>query len=263
MEGHPADPEPKGRPLRRWWRRLAALGLLVGVAALVASSDPLFAGLNGIVLGLEPWMLRHQVAGAVLFAGLASISAFLAFFSSVILVPIAVYAWGAPLTVALLWAGWIVGGSVAYGAGRWLGRPLARTLAGPERLAYYESRLGERAPFTLVLLLHLTLQSEIPGLVLGILRYRFERFLLALGLAEIPYAVGVVYASRFFLERQTGPLLVAAAAAIAAAAWAAHTLHRRLETDDRSTSAEVTFDDAGTPLSTVEPARGRYGRPGA
>lgn len=230
MEERPTDPEPKGHPLRRSWRRLVALGLLVCVAALFASSDALFGWLNGIVLGLEPWMLRHQIAGAVLFRALASISAFLAFFSSTILVPVAVHAWGAPYTVALLWAGWIVGGSLAYGAGRWLGRPLARTLAGPERLAYYESRLGQRAPFALILLLHLTLQSEIPGLVLGMLRYRFDRFLLALGLAQIPYAVGVVYASRFFLERQTGPLLVAAATAIAAAVWAAHALHRRLET---------------------------------
>ncbi len=230
MEERPTDPEPKGHPLRRSWRRLVALGLLVCVAVLFVSSDPLFGWLNGIVLSLEPWMLRHRIAGAVVFAALASISAFLAFFSSTILVPIAVHAWGAPHTVALLWAGWIVGGSVAYGAGRWLGRPMARSVAGPERLAYYESRLGQRAPFTLILLLHLTLQSEIPGLVLGMLRYRFERFILALGLAEIPYALGVVYASQFFLERRTGPLLVAAAAAVAAAAWAAHALHRRLET---------------------------------
>jgi uncharacterized membrane protein YdjX (TVP38/TMEM64 family) len=232
MEGQSTDLDPKRHSLRRLWRRLAALGLLVGAAALVASSDPLFAWLNAIVLHLEPWMLRHRVAGAILFAGLASISAFLAFFSSTILVPIAVHAWGAPLTATLLWTGWMLGGSVAYVAGRWLGRPLASRLMGPERLAYYELRLGQRAPFALILLLHLALQSEIPGLVLGTLRYRFERFLLALGLAEIPYALGVVYASRFFLERQTGPLLVAAAAAIAAAAWAGHTLHRTLETDD-------------------------------
>jgi uncharacterized membrane protein YdjX (TVP38/TMEM64 family) len=232
MEGQSTDLDPKRHSLRRSWRRLAVLGILVGAAALAASSDPLFAWLNSIILSLEPWMLRHQVAGAVLFAGLASISAFMAFFSSTILVPFAVHAWGAPLTVTLLWTGWMVGGTVAYLAGRSLGRPLARRLAGPERLAYYESRLGRRAPFALILLLHLALQSEIPGLVLGTLRYRFGLFLLALGLAETPYAVGVVYASRFFLERQTVPLIVAALAAIAAAAWAVHTLHRRLESDD-------------------------------
>jgi uncharacterized membrane protein YdjX (TVP38/TMEM64 family) len=204
----------------------------VAAAALVASSDPLFAWLHGIVLELEPLMVRHRVAGAAIFAGLAAISAFMAFFSSTVLVPVAVHAWGAPLTMALLWGGWIVGGILGYGAGRWLGRPLAESLAGPERLQYYESRLGNRAPFVLILLLHLALQSEIPALLLGLLRYRFERFLLALALAEIPYAVGAVYLGRFFLERQTGLLLAAAAGAIAAAAWAFHTLHRALEADD-------------------------------
>lgn len=209
----------------------------MAAAALVASSDPLFAWMYGTVLELEPLMLRHPVAGAAVFAGLAAVSAFMAFFSSTVLVPVAVHAWGAPSTVALLWGGWIIGGTLGYGAGRWLGRPLAEFLAGPERLRYYESRLGSRAPFALILLLHLALQSEVPSLLLGVLRYRFERFLLALALAEIPYAVGAVYLGRFFLERKTGLLLAAAVAVIAAAAWAFHTLHRALEADDARVAA--------------------------
>jgi uncharacterized membrane protein YdjX (TVP38/TMEM64 family) len=220
------------RPHRRLRHRLTLLGLLIGLAAIVASSDALFLWFDGMVTALEPVMLRHPVTGAIIFAALASISAFMAFFSSTILVPVAVHAWGAPVTIGLLWGGWIVGGAVAYGLGRWVGRPVARSLAGAERLAYYEARLTDRAPFTLILLLHLALQSEIPGLVLGVLRYRFERFLLALGLAELPYAVGVVYLGRFFLERQTGLLVAVAAGLVAAAAWVFHLLHQTLERGD-------------------------------
>jgi len=65
--------------------------------------------------------------------------------------------------------------------------------------------------------------------VLGLLRYPFQRFLLALGLAEIPYALGVVYGSRFFLDRKVGLLLVASTVAIALAAWAIHRLHRSID----------------------------------
>ena len=221
-------------PRHRLRKRLTVLGLLVVVVAVLASSDPLFAWMNRLIVDAEPFLLRHSFAGAIVFAGLAAVSAFLAFFSSTLLVPIAVHAWGEVATIALLWGGWMVGGSVAYGIGRSLGRPVARSLAGEDRLGYYEARIGRGAPFGLILLLHLALQSEIPALVLGLLRYPFRRFIMALALAEIPYALGVVYGSRFFLERQIGLLLLASAVAIALAAWAVHRLHRSLDAPDRA-----------------------------
>ncbi len=231
-----ADPDMSGRPSgppRPLVRRLAALALFVAAVALLMSSDPLFAFMRDLMTEVEPLMVRHRLAGAVIFMALAAVSAFLAFFSSTLLVPVAVHAWGASETMLLLWGGWVLGGAIAYGLGRSLGRPVARFLAGEERLAYYETRIGQGAPFGLVLLLHLALQSEVPGLLLGLLRYRFHRFLLALGIAEIPYAVGIVYGSRFFLERQTGLLLAAAVAAVGVAAWAFRALHRTIDADDQ------------------------------
>ena len=224
-------PGPR-HPPQRLGRQLTVVGLLLVGAAVLASSDALFTRLNGLIVDAEPFMLRHRLEGAVVFAVLAAISAFMAFFSSTLLVPIAVHAWGEPATMALLWSGWIAGGSIAYGIGRTLGRSVARSLAGGKRLAYYEARIGRGAPFGLVVLLHLALQSEIPGLLLGLLRYPFRRFLLALGLAEIPYAVGVVYGSRFFLQREIGLLLLGSVIAIALTAWAFHALHRSIDGPD-------------------------------
>jgi hypothetical protein len=46
------------------------------------------------------------VLGAVVFVLLSAVSAMLAFFSSALLVPAAVFAWGNTLAVGLLWLGY-------------------------------------------------------------------------------------------------------------------------------------------------------------
>ena len=45
-----------------------------------------------------------------LFVLLAAISAVLAFFSSALLLPVAVFTWGSKVTFVLLWLGWLLGG---------------------------------------------------------------------------------------------------------------------------------------------------------
>ena len=213
---------------RRARHRLLLLALLLGVALLAVSSERLHGLLIQVVVDLEPLVARHPVAGAIAFAALAALSALLAFFSSTLLLPVAVHAWGEGPTAVLLWVGWMVGGMGAYAAGRWLGQPLVRRLAGEERLSFYQARLGRETPFGVVLLLHLALQSEIPGLVLGTVGYRFRLFLVALGLAELPYAVGAVYLGSFVLERRTLPLLAGGLLAAGAAFWAVRALNRAL-----------------------------------
>ena len=219
-------------PAHRLQQRLLVLVVLLGVALLAVTSDHVYDLLVGLVQDLEPFTHEHPVASRVVFAGLAALSALLTFFSSTVLVPLAVQTWGQQETLALLWLGWVIGGAGAYAVGHWLGRPLVRRLAGPDRLDFYSARLGSKAPFGVVLLLHLALQSEIPGLVLGTLGYRFPLFLLALGIAELPFAIGTVYLGSFVLERRTGALLIGGALAAVAAIWAIRALARTLEEGD-------------------------------
>jgi uncharacterized membrane protein YdjX (TVP38/TMEM64 family) len=80
----------------------------------------------------------------------------------------------------------------------------------------------------LVLLLQLALPSEIPGYLLGLLRYRFWRYIAALALAELPYALATVYIGASFIERRTYALVAVGIAVAAFAGWALHTLHRRI-----------------------------------
>jgi uncharacterized membrane protein YdjX (TVP38/TMEM64 family) len=58
-----------------------------------------------------------------------------------------------------------------------------------------------------VLLFQLALPSEIPGYVLGLVKYNFARYCLSLGLAELPYALLTVYLGASFLERRGGVVL--------------------------------------------------------
>lgn len=200
------------------------------VLALVGTSDDLHRALLEVLAEASKLIAERPVLGAVLFVLLSALSAMLAFVSSAVLVPVALYAWGETVCAALLWLGWILGGATAYTLGRWLGRPVVRWLLPSETLDRYEDRLSTATPFGLIVLLQLALPSEVPGYLLGLVRYPFWRYLLALALAELPYAVGTVYLGESFLERRLVLLLALGAAGGVLMFLAVRTLHRRLQT---------------------------------
>lgn len=213
----------------RAWRRGAVLVLACGVLALAGTSDDLHHALLKILDAASKVIAERPVLGAVVFVVLSALSAMLAFVSSAVLVPVALYTWGETVCAALLWLGWILGGATAYTLGRWLGRPVVRWLLPTETLDRYEDRLSSETPFGLIVLLQLALPSEVPGYLLGLVRYPFWRYLLALALAELPYAVGTVYLGESFLERRLLVLLVLGALGAVFMFVAVRTLHRRLQ----------------------------------
>jgi uncharacterized membrane protein YdjX (TVP38/TMEM64 family) len=162
------------------------------------------------------------------FLVLSALSAMLAFFSTAVLVPVALSTWGKALTLLLLWGGWTLGGVMAYSIGRFLGRPVVKTFLPEATVSRFEERISERTPFGLVLLFQLALPSEIPGYVLGLVRYRFLKFLGALMLAELPYAVGTLYLGASFLERQPLTLIALGVAGALLMALAILALRKRL-----------------------------------
>jgi uncharacterized membrane protein YdjX (TVP38/TMEM64 family) len=202
--------------------------LLLGGLLLLASSDAFQFLLSWILEETGPIIAEHPFWGASLFVLLSALSAMLAFFSSVVLLPVAIHVWGEVACVFLLWLGWILGGACAYGIARFWGRPVVRRLTSASLLARYEERISRHTPWGLVLLFQLAVPSEIPGYVLGLARYGFRRYLAILALAELPYAVGTVYLGASLLERRTLVLLLLGALGILFSAWAFHTLRRRL-----------------------------------
>jgi uncharacterized membrane protein YdjX (TVP38/TMEM64 family) len=152
----------------------------------------------------------------------------LAFFSTAIIVPVAVLTWGVPASIALLWLGWLIGGVCAYSVGRWLGRPAVMALTSGAALSGFEHRIHTRAPIGLVLLFQVALPSEVPGYVLGMVRYPFLKYLFVVGVGELPYALSTVYLGDSFLERRTTALIGVGVAAAILSGWALHRLQKRL-----------------------------------
>jgi uncharacterized membrane protein YdjX (TVP38/TMEM64 family) len=210
------------------WTRALILLLLLGGLALLVSSDAFQSALSWLLAKAEPVIAAHPVQGALLFVLLSALSAMLAFFSSAVLVPVAIQAWGKLGCTLLLWLGWMLGGACAYGIARFWGRPVVRRLTSSKALARYEERISRHTPLGLVLLFQLAVPSEIPGYVLGLARYGLRRYLLILAIAELPYAVGTAYLGESLLEQRALLLLGLGALAIFFSAWALHVLRRRL-----------------------------------
>jgi len=180
--------------------------LTIALAAL-ASSNALHAALIDVLVASEGVINHHPVLGALLFVVFAAVSAMFAFVSVAVFLPVAVFAWGEPLSIVLLWFGWILGGACSYGVGRYLGRAVVRWLTAEGLLHRLERHVGPHSAFGLILIFQLALPSEIPGYVLGLVRYSFPKYLLALGLVELLYTVAVVHLGASFIERRAGVVL--------------------------------------------------------
>jgi uncharacterized membrane protein YdjX (TVP38/TMEM64 family) len=154
-------------------------------------------------------LIRHRpAAGMLTFVLLAALSAMLAFVSSAVLIPVAVHVWGPVTCALLLWAGWFLGGVAAYAAGRYLGRPFVERLVRPAAIARYERWARSGPSLVPILLLQLAVPSDVAGYVFGLIRCRFPVFLVALAVAEMPYALGAVYLGVSFLEGKVLSLML-------------------------------------------------------
>jgi uncharacterized membrane protein YdjX (TVP38/TMEM64 family) len=192
------------RPL--FTRAVLLVALVAGLIAL-GRSDALHRELLDVLEAAKGVMAAHPVLGPLAFILLSALSALLAAVSSTVLIPAAIYAWGAPLTMLMLWVGWSLGGLLSYTIALTFGRRVLRWMVSEKTLARYQHLLDKRPRFLSVLLLQLTLPSEIPGHLLGLARYPLSRYLAALMLAELPYAVGAVLLGVGFVERDTATLV--------------------------------------------------------
>jgi uncharacterized membrane protein YdjX (TVP38/TMEM64 family) len=222
----PAAPTARQDPSAR--RRVLLILLAAGALALVASSAELHEWLIGFLPVAESMVRARPVLGVTVFILYAAVSAMLAFVSAAVIVPVGIYVWGTATSMLLLWLGWTLGGVAAYTLSRYFGRLVVTALHLGPVLERYEHRISQRASFGLVLLFQLAMPSEVPGYLLGLLRYPFWWYLAALLLAELPYAAATVYLGASFIERRTYMLLGVGAAVAALSGWALYTLHRRV-----------------------------------
>ena len=202
--------------------------LLAVALALVTSFAELHAWLISLLPAAEAIIREQAVLGVVVFVVFAALSAMLAFVSSAVIVPVGVYVWGKAASMLLLWVGWILGGVTAYTLSRYFGRAVVQVLLPRPLIERYENLIPRRASFGFVLLLQLALPSEVPGYLLGLMRYHFWRYIAALALAELPYALATIYLGAGFIERRTYLLIGVGIAVAVFGGVALHALHRKI-----------------------------------
>jgi uncharacterized membrane protein YdjX (TVP38/TMEM64 family) len=211
-------------------RRVALLLASCIVLAAVASSSGLREALLNLLGATESIIERHALLGAVIFVFVAAVSAMLAFVSVAVIVPAAVFTWGTPASIGLLWLGWILGGVASYAVGKYLGRRAVHWLTAERMLRRLEDQLSPRTPVWAIALLQLALPSEIPGYVLGLVRYPLSRYLLALAAAELPFTIATVYLGGSLVAGRSG-LILAIGSTLALGTLCAVYAARRLMTE--------------------------------
>lgn len=221
---------PKPLPSRtRSLVRVFAIVVLCVTAAMLLSVDWVFDGMERLLMEAEPIIASHPVIGAVVFVLLSALSAILAFFSSALLVPAAVFAWGNVLTVCFLWLGWMLGGLFAFAVGRGLRSHKGGESRLPGRLEAYLPGVTQDISFPMILLFQLALPSEIPGYLCGFLGVPLRRYFGAMALAELPYAVGAVLLGETVVNRQIGWLVALGVVGAVLGFLLIRALHRRLD----------------------------------
>ena len=206
--------------------RAIPLAIFLSIALLLMLAQPVHAWLLSLFDAAEALIRQRATWGMVAFVLLAALSAMVAFLSSVVLVPVAIYVWGPVVCFALLWTGWFMGGLAGYGIGRFLGRPAVEILVRPGTLARYEGWARSGKTLVPMLMLQMAIPSDLASYLFGLVRCRFIVFVAALALAEVPYALGAVYLGTSFLERRIVPLLALGSAGVLLSLWAIHRFHR-------------------------------------
>jgi uncharacterized membrane protein YdjX (TVP38/TMEM64 family) len=203
--------------------------LICASVALLLSVDAVYESLQQALSAAEPLIAGHPYLGAVVFVLFAAISAILAFFSSALLLPAAVFTWGNTVTLGLLWLGWLLGGIGTYALGRGLRGTQGAASRTSSQFDFYLQRMPGEVTFAVVLLLCLALPSEIPGYLCGYLGVRLRTYFAALAVAELPYAVGAVVLADGVVDRDIAWLVAFGLIAAALSLYALRVLHKRLD----------------------------------
>lgn len=191
-----------GAAWRRFAGRLTALLLVLAAAAAIVTSEGVRAQLQEAMLHTSAVIREYPLLGAFLFVLVSALSAMVMFFSSVVLVPVGIEAWGEIGCLLLLWAGWFLGGVLTYTIGRRFGRPVVARLMAEQDLRTFEERMSRNTGFVAALLVQLAFPSDVVGYVFGLLQFPRGVYLVALLCAELPYAAATVFLGAAVLEQR-------------------------------------------------------------
>lgn len=151
--------------------------------------------INEYIPALAGAMGRKPILGVLIFIVISALSSVLSPFSSLIILQPAIVAWGKTLTFIYLIFGWTIGSILGYVIGFYALSGLFRKIFSFKKINYYQEKLSPQTQFWIVLIFRLGAPTEITGYALGIIRYHFKKYILAVILSEIPFALLSVYSS--------------------------------------------------------------------
>lgn len=155
------------RPVLDRKQTLAILVILALAASLWLSAALNRAFTDALVFS-KAFVDAHPVASVLAFVGLAALSAMFVLFSSIVTVPVAVYAWGQTQTLLLLPAGWFIGAMLLYFIGRRFGRRAVTYFVSAAAVDRWSRLVTLEMSLASVALLKLALPSEAPSFALGV-----------------------------------------------------------------------------------------------
>ena len=183
-------------------KNLFLFSLLIVITFLFWNSQVLQNTFYSGVEFFKVYAHKNNIIAGFIFVGLAALSALLAPLSSVPLVPGAILIWNDFLVLVLLWIGWNIGHAIAYYIGRYAGHNIVKRIADTEKIEHYKNRLSGKKGFSFILFFCLAMPAEVPGYVLGIMRYSAWKYIVAVSLSEVPFAIITVYASDAFIAKE-------------------------------------------------------------
>ncbi len=142
----------------------------------------------------------YPILGIFIFLALAVVSAFFMFFSSIVIVPVAVFAWGELTTFLFLLLGWFIGAMIAYMVGKNFGRRVVEYFVSKKKIDEYGNLISKEMGFFDIVFLKLALPSEAPSFFLGIVRYPFLKYIVVVIISELPFAIWAVYLGEAFVD---------------------------------------------------------------
>ena len=181
---------------------LIAFALIAVFALLFWSSYAFQSSIYSFFGFLEKYLIAYPLTGSMIFFVLAALSAVISPFTSAPLIPAAVAIFGGFLTFWLIWVGWIFGGIISYFLGRYAARPIVINLFTSKKINSYQKKLTRKTNFFLILLFRIAVPAEIPGPILGALKYSPLKFILATAIAELPYAIAAICAGSALITGQ-------------------------------------------------------------
>ncbi|MCR4330868.1 MAG: VTT domain-containing protein [Patescibacteria group bacterium] len=177
---------------------LLIIGVLVAITLLFWYSLSLQETFYNIVSFFETYVRQNEALGLLVFMLTAALAALVGPFTNLPLIPVAVALFGTVPTTLLLLGGWLIGDTIAYLIGRYIGYPAVRYVISAKRFDAWLSTISPHTSFFKMFLLRLALPAEL-GYAFGTIRYPFWKYFLLTFFAELPFVLVTIYASEAIL----------------------------------------------------------------